>query len=228
MTAPKTTAPELADELHRAAREQRVTGHVTSYSSETLDHFAAELARLAEVEKVARRVIDVYVEREKTKDEFWDWLRLDNELKQAIAAARSALSSTTNTREGWQARVIDWMRRCFVHNGSITPEQRSFRFVEEALELAQAIGTSRDEVTQLVDYVYSRPVGTPTQEIGGVMVTLAGVASSISADVDACLETELARCEANIEKIRAKDLSKPERAGLLPALSSTADKGEGE
>jgi len=66
----------------------------------------------------------------------------------------------------------DWMRRCFVRPGSLSVEQRAFRFLEESLELAQACGTTRDEALQLVEYVYARPVGEVKQEIGGVMVTI--------------------------------------------------------
>src|SRR6185312_5264384 len=102
---------------------------------------------------------------------------------------------------------------------SLTPEQRSFRFLEEALELAQAVGTTREEALKLVDYVYSRPIGQVGQEIGGVMVTLAGVATVCAELVNSCAEDELARCIANTAKIRMKDLNKPERSPLPGATA---------
>lgn len=141
----------------------------------------------------------------------------------ALIAKHEARISELEAATQWQSRITDWMRRCFVRKDSLTPLQRAFRFVEEALELAQAVGTSRAEVVQLADYVYSRPAGEPSQEIGGVMVVLAGVAASLRLDAATCCETEIARCEANIEKIRAKDLAKPERAGPLPALPAITE-----
>jgi hypothetical protein len=114
----------------------------------------------------------------------------------------------------FQDRVQDWMRRCFTRPDSMLPEQRAFRFIEEAVELVQATGTSRADVLRVVDYVYGRPVGVVGQEIGGVMVTLAGLANSVDRSVDGCAEVELERCIANTAKIREKDLAKPQRSPL--------------
>lgn len=120
----------------------------------------------------------------------------------------------TSPDEGFQARVHDWMAQCFVRPDAMLPAQRSFRFTEEALELAQASGTSREDVMRLVDYVYGRPVGAVDQEIGGVVVTLAGLANSVGLSVEYAGNAELARCVENTDKIRAKDLAKPQRSPL--------------
>lgn len=114
----------------------------------------------------------------------------------------------------FQDRVWQWMRECFQRPDAWTSQQHAFRFIEEALELVQAIGTSKDDVLRLVDYTYGREVGQPSQEIGGVMVTLAGLASSIDRSVDGCAEVELERCIAKSDKIREKDLAKPQRSPL--------------
>jgi hypothetical protein len=106
------------------------------------------------------------------------------------------------------------MTRCFVRPDAMLPEQRAFRFIEEAVELVQAVGTSKADVLRVVDYVYGRPVGVVGQEIGGVSVTLAGLANSVDRSVDGCAEVELERCIANTERIRAKDLAKPQRSPL--------------
>lgn len=139
----------------------------------------------------------------------------------AAQAVRNALEQLTahETRavspdEGFQACVYDWMAKCFMRPDSMLPVQRSFRFVEEALELAQASGTSREEALRLVEYVYGRPAGLIGQEIGGVMVTLSGLATSFGLSMEYAGNAELARCEENTEKIRAKDLAKPQRSPL--------------
>lgn len=117
-------------------------------------------------------------------------------------------------RDPFQWRVFQWMKECFARPDSLTKEQRAFRFIEEALELVQAAGTSREDVERLVAYTYGRPVGEVRQEIGGVMVTLAGLAQACSVNMEHAGDQELMRCIANTEKIRAKDLAKPQRSPL--------------
>lgn len=133
----------------------------------------------------------------------------------------------TSDALSFQARVAEWMEECFTRPDALTVAQRSFRFVEEALELAQAAGTSALDVMRLVAYVYDRPIGTRHQEIGGVMLTLAGLAKACGEDMSHCAEEELTRCIANTERIRANDLAKPERSPL-PGTSEKAGESHGE
>jgi hypothetical protein len=120
------------------------------------------------------------------------------------------------TTEGisFQSRVWAWVLDCFKRADARLPEQRAFRFIEEALELVQAIGTSKEDVHRLVNYTYSRPPGEFRQEMGGVMVTLAALAESTFTALEGAGEAELRRCILNTAKIRAKDLAKPERSPL--------------
>jgi hypothetical protein len=103
--------------------------------------------------------------------------------------------------------------------------ERMGRFLEEALELCQALGAQPAAVYELVRYVFSRPVGEPAQEFGGTYVTLAGLASFAAQDLDACGETELARCNTPeiIAKIRAKRANRPrDGVSLLPGAPEPA------
>jgi NTP pyrophosphatase (non-canonical NTP hydrolase) len=110
----------------------------------------------------------------------------------------------------YQFKVWAWVNECFGEQVSQDATERSFRFIEESLELVQSLGATKEEVLKLVDYVYSRDVGELEQEIGGVMVTLA----ALNAAMDICLEQaairELERVNAKIEKIRSKHFSKPQ------------------
>jgi hypothetical protein len=116
----------------------------------------------------------------------------------------------------FQSRVATWLRAAFGEGTTSTsPEERSHRFIEEALELVQANGCTATDAHMLVDYVFGRPVGELHQEVGGVMVTLAALCHTIKADMGDCAELELARCWANITKIRAKQATKP-KIGPLP------------
>lgn len=89
-------------------------------------------------------------------------------------------------------------------------QRLAYRFAEEALELVQACGASKEDVLRLVEYVYDRSMGEPAQEVGGVMVTLAALCFCNQIDLGSAAETELERVWQKIEKIRAKQAAKPE------------------
>ncbi len=118
--------------------------------------------------------------------------------------------------ESYQHRVSRWMYECFGDGISYDRKERGFRFLEEALELGQAIGMSATEAHQLVDYVYGRETGEIQQEVGGVMVTLAALASACRLNLENCGEAELERCWDNIAKIRAKHQDKVLRTPHSP------------
>ena len=92
--------------------------------------------------------------------------------------------------------------------------ERTHRFLEEALELAQANGCTRDDAVALIDYVYSRPRGNPELEVGGVIVTLAGLCSASNIDMQSSGDQELERNWKRIELIRSKHASKPHGSPL--------------
>lgn len=103
---------------------------------------------------------------------------------------------------------------CFPAAALNDQQERVQRFLEEALELAQASGCSKKEAIELVDYVFSRPTGDQNQEIGGVMVTLAGLCSALQIDMDDAGETELNRNWQRLHTIRAKQSRRPTNSPL--------------
>ena len=111
--------------------------------------------------------------------------------------------------KSFQRRVAEWLMACFPPSARSDLQERNHRFLEEALELAQANGCSRQEVLTLVDYVYSRPVGHSEKEVGGVMVTLAGLCSVTGIEMDEAGNRELERNWERIDAIRRKQASKP-------------------
>ncbi len=114
----------------------------------------------------------------------------------------------------FQLRVRAWMLECFGVEISNDRTERNHRFLEESLELVQSLGCTQSEAHQLVDYVFNRPVGEPTQEVGGVMVTLAALCLANSMDMAACGEVELNRIWGKVEQIRAKQAAKPKHSPL--------------
>lgn len=115
----------------------------------------------------------------------------------------------------FQRRVVEWMAACFPLSSQSSVEERTHRFLEEALELAQAQGCSREHAHALVEYVYGRPEGDPEVEVGGVMVTLAGLCSAAGIMMDQAGDRELERNWARIDNIRRKQAMKP-RGSPLP------------
>jgi len=110
--------------------------------------------------------------------------------------------------DSYQARVAAWLTDCFGSGIARSKTERTHRFLEEALELAQAAGCTREDALSLVDYVFARPIGTMSEETGGVMVTLAGVAFAHGLDMVQAGEDELKRNVRRTPEIRAKRAAK--------------------
>lgn len=120
----------------------------------------------------------------------------------------------------FQKRVGQWMLACFGDKISADRVERNHRFLEESLELVQSSGCTASEAHQLVDYVFSRAMGVLSQEVGGVMVTLAALCRANDIDMRDCGETELTRIWTKVDQIRAKQAAKP-RCSPLPAQLPT-------
>lgn len=136
----------------------------------------------------------------------------------AFAEAIEAAIEAQKTRDiaEFQERVSAWCVTCFGETTAYDVVERNWRFLEEALELVQALGGNADDAHELVDYVFRREAGDPPQEVGGTMVTLAAsVAANGLSIVDAAF-AELERIERPeiIENIRRKHASKPRRSPL--------------
>lgn len=111
----------------------------------------------------------------------------------------------------FQRKVRSWCVRVFGEAVTMHSGIRAYRFFEEATELVQAGGMSHEEAHKLVDYVYRRPVGEFTQEVGGTYVTLAAYCNAQGVDMLTEAMREFVRCQdpAVIAKIVAKQKTKP-------------------
>lgn len=129
------------------------------------------------------------------------------EVFRLVRAATEPLST-------FQRRVGDWADACFGAEMAAEPAERTQRFLEESLELSQACGITREEVDQLADYVFGRPVGEKAQEVGGVMTTLAALCRVQGLELMLSGEAELQRIWGKIDAIRAKRATKPDNSPL--------------
>jgi hypothetical protein len=114
----------------------------------------------------------------------------------------------------FQTEVKEFLNECFGEAVASDKQNRSHRFFEEATELVQSCGMSKEECLMLVDYVYDRPVGELHQEIGGVKVTLAALCSAFNENMDECGLVELRRIWRKIDLIREKHKNKPKFSPL--------------
>ena len=116
----------------------------------------------------------------------------------------------------FQQSVCIWILQCFGSKILDHKQERNQRFLEESLELVQSCGMSSDDAHRLVDYVYSRPVGNMSQEVGGTLVTLAALCGAQNIDMGDAANTELHRIQQPdvMEKIRAKQATKPHNSPL--------------
>ena len=109
-----------------------------------------------------------------------------------------------------------WLLDCFGWDIAGDKQERGDRLLEEVLELLQSGGYDPARVAALTDYVFNRPVGEPSQEVGGVMVTLAAYCVAHDLDMIAAGNVELARITQPeiVLKIRAKQAAKPTGSAL--------------
>lgn len=122
--------------------------------------------------------------------------------------------SNTKPVETFQSLVQPWLLECFGSMIAGDRQERNHRFLEESLELVQSLGCTASEAHQLVDYVYSRPIGEPDQEAGGVMVTLAALCLANAMDMHTAGYIELARIWTKVDQIRIKQAAKPKHSPL--------------
>lgn len=120
----------------------------------------------------------------------------------------------------FQEIVGHWVVACFGEEIANDKIERNHRFVEEALELAQACGANRQDCHELVDYVFKREIGEREQEVGGVMVTLAALCNAQGLDMNLSGYHEISRCFTKVKEIRAKQKRKP-KLGPLPGRTAS-------
>ena len=114
----------------------------------------------------------------------------------------------------YQKEVMRWGDECFGGVINRNEVQRNHRFMEEALELVQSCNMTKEEVLEMVEYVFNRDIGEKEQEVGGVLVSLAALCEVQDIDMMHAGQVELDRVWTKIPEIKAKQLTKPKHSGL--------------
>ena len=141
---------------------------------------------------------------------------------------RDAVERLRGDLAAFQSRTEGWLHECFDQRIATARDERTFRFLEEAMELAQAEGLTRADMAKVADYVFGRDVGETAQEVGGVMVTLAALCWNAGLSLHDAAWTEMERVERPevMAKVRAKQDAKS-AAGMSPALANPEDCAQG-
>lgn len=179
--------------------------------------------------------VDVYISALKAENKAKDQ-EIDR-LKEQFDRAELAIKHCPALKE-WMPSTVEYHGSriagiCNLYAGCV----RTLNAVHERAEAAESElaalraerGCSASESHQLVDYVFGRPVGEPSQELGGALVTLAALATANHLSCTESAEAELARVWQKIDKIRLKQAAKPKHSPLpesaaitfeLPALNA--------
>jgi hypothetical protein len=83
-----------------------------------------------------------------------------------------------------QRYVSDWAVEAFGSHNALFVPQRAIRFLEEAIELYQACDGDRAMAHKLLDFIFDRPIGTVSEGLGGVGVTVLGLAQAAGFSAD--------------------------------------------
>lgn len=111
--------------------------------------------------------------------------------------------------------IWDWGVSCFGIDHMRNPKVRGLRFIEEAVEVAQALDIPRERMIDVINIVYSKPPGQMMEELGGALLTLSVLCRLVSnKDMDEILEIELRRCLAKPAGTMTKRNEERNKLGL--------------
>lgn len=114
-----------------------------------------------------------------------------------------------------QRIVVLWGEAAFGKPQMVNKQQRAIRLIEEAIELCQSLDVDAGAIKNVVDYVYGRPVGDPSAELGGVSVCLLALADALGVSADECEETEITRILSKPIEHFTKRNEQKNAAGLI-------------
>lgn len=115
------------------------------------------------------------------------------------------------SRDQRQVETHNWCVAAFGHDQASSVPQRCVRLLEEAVEAYQAGGCTEEMAHRLVSFVFSRPSGDLSQELGGVGLTALALAAAIGCSADRAEAQELARVLAKpLAHFKARNEAKNE------------------
>jgi hypothetical protein len=125
-------------------------------------------------------------------------------------------------RDRRQQDVADWVTSVFGAEVLAQEDERGARLLEEAVELAQALGVTRATADKIVARVFQNEPGHPWGEIAHVGITLLACAAAVSVSADEVEHNEIVRLrQIPPEKWRASHEAKRSSGITLDAAAGT-------
>lgn len=109
----------------------------------------------------------------------------------------------------FQKIAEDFLKRTFNKKIIYSKEERAYRFLEESLELVQSLDIPKDKVLEFIEYVYNKPEGYPSKEIGDVQITLACMCVGLGIDLEEVSYERMRAALENAERIKERWKNKP-------------------
>lgn len=92
------------------------------------------------------------------------------------------------------SRFLSWAHETF-GDIALDPQERTMRFLEEAVELAHAMNIDAATVQAIADRVFSRPAGELTREVGQCLCTLELLSKALNVDANSLADDEFFRVQ---------------------------------
>ncbi|QSB01999.1 hypothetical protein JWZ98_03285 [Methylomonas sp. EFPC1] len=119
-----------------------------------------------------------------------------------------------------QTSILQWAINTFGEETANVTGERIRRFLEEAIELAQAVGMEDEEVINMVEYVFARPAGNVAQEIGQAGVSLLALAQHLNINAEHEERKEFDRITSlPAEHWQARQNAKADKGMALPSTA---------
>lgn len=184
------------------------------------DGYQAALSTLSPLIEAARR--DALEEAARTLE-----TSEDRHTITTAAAMIRALSTFSAPASPWRPAVwLAWAHKTF---GDIAfdPRERALRFIEEAIEVAHAMGLDETTLSAIIARVYFRQRGDLAREIGQSMGTLELLAETMAINAEAETAAEFQRVQSiPQEEWDRRHAAKVALGIALPVPPSTTDRGE--
>jgi NTP pyrophosphatase (non-canonical NTP hydrolase) len=119
--------------------------------------------------------------------------------------------------------ILEWAAATFGRI-ALHKEERVLRFIEEAVELAQANDLPVDKLHAVVDYVYAKPKGDVTKEAGAVGTTLLALCELHNISADDAERNEAERI-VKMDPAYFRERHNKKAAGGIAAFTDTKEEG---
>jgi hypothetical protein len=114
----------------------------------------------------------------------------------------------SNPLSTFQCRTKDWSAWYFGDKSIASMNDLNSCFLESALRLVKAHSCTREDISAMIDYVYSQPADKVNDCIGGVMVTLACLCNASDISMHDNGEVELSKLRDDGEFLHGTNKNK--------------------